>query len=679
MAGFTFRQHGLRFPRQELATSPDAAVRSARELGLDRVALKVVSPDILHKTDVGGVELDLAGDREIREGFDRVMRRVKALAPEARLDGVLVQEMVPPGVEAIIGLSRDPDFGPVLMFGLGGLLTELFRDVMFATLPVTEAHARRMVGSLRSRQLLEGYRGGPRVNPSMLVRLLVTVSEVGRTVADNLGSVDLNPVVLWSDDYRVVDEKVLFEQGSRTQCDEGPNAAHLAGFFSAKSVALVGASPVSGKIGYFIMDSLARHDYRGQVHPVNAHRDEVLGLKAWPSLSRIPDKVDLTVVATPLEGVPALVEECDAKDCRNMVVVSGGGKEIGGAGSDLEARIRETARRRQVRIVGCNCIGVFDGDSRLDTFFQTHERMVRPAPGSVAMITQSGTVGAMFLEAMEHIGVSRFASFGNRIDVDESDLLSYLAADSRTNVIAVYCEGFRSGFKFVNVAQQVTPAKPVVMFKAARTVEAARAAVSHTGFYGGSYEVARGCLIQAGVTVTDSVEGLVAASKALACLPAAGGGRVAMVSNGAGTTIQAVDLFPAHGLSLARLSDETVTELRSAYPEFYQVGSLVDVTGSATVYDYVVAIRDLVADPGVDIVMAWFVLQDAPLEDSLSQTLVELVRQSPKPIVCGAAGGPYTGKIRCELEIEQVPLLGSVEEWVTAAASLASRHQWRIT
>jgi 3-hydroxypropionyl-CoA synthetase (ADP-forming) len=284
-------------------------------------------------------------------------------------------------------------------------------------------------------------------------------------------------------------------------------------------------------------------------------------------------------------------------------------------------------------------------------------------------------VGAAFLEAMEHIGVSRFVSFGNRIDVDESDLLAYLADDPRTDVIAVYCEGFRSGAKFARTARTVTPKKPVVIYKSARTDEAAAAAVSHTGFYGGSYEVALGAFRQAGVIPVDSIEELVAATKALACLPVAGGNRVAMVTNGAGTAVQAVDILADYGLRLATLSPGTAADLRQAYPEFYQVGSIVDVTGSATTRDYMTGIERLAADPGVDLVLPWFVLQDTPLEDTFTEALVGLARRLHKPVVCGAAGGLYTQRTRTILEKQGMPLYGSVREWVAAAMSLAARGE----
>ena len=256
----------------------------------------------------------------------------------------------------------------------------------------------------------------------------------------------------------------------------------------------------------------------------------------------MPDDVELVVAVVDLKWVPELIEETAAKGAHNLVIVSGGGKELGGEREELEGRIKTRAAEAGVRVIGPNCIGIFDGQSRLDTFFQVHERMVRPPAGKVAMITQSGTGGCAFLEAAS-FGVSKFVSYGNRVDVDEADLLAYLAEDRHTAVIACYVEGFDQGRKFLETARWVAERKPVVIFKAARSRQGARASVSHTGFFGGSHAVCRGAFRQAGLLEVDSMEELLAAAKALAMQPEARGPRLAMISNGAGTLVQAIDLL----------------------------------------------------------------------------------------------------------------------------------------
>jgi 3-hydroxypropionyl-CoA synthetase (ADP-forming) len=397
-----------------------------------------------------------------------------------------------------------------------------------------------------------------------------------------------------------------------------------------------------------------------------------MGLSAYPNLASTPADTDLVVAVVDLYLIPELIEETAAKGVYNLVIVSGGGKELGGERKELESRIKERASQLGVRVIGPNCIGVFDGKSRLDTFFQVHERMLRPPAGKVAMITQSGTVGCAFLEEAT-FGVSKFVSYGNRVDVDEADLLAYLAQDPDTAVIACYVEGFDQGRKFLETARQVTKEKPVVIFKAGQSQQGARASISHTGFFGGSHKVCQGAFKQAGLIEVDSMEELLAAAKALALQPEAQGPRIAMISNGAGTMVQAIDLLEDYDLIMSDLSSQTVEKLTEVYPPYYLVQNPVDVTGSATSRDYRMGIEALIADPHIDLIMPWFVFQDTPLDEGIVEALADLSRTSSKPILCGAMGGPYTKEMSKAIEARGIPLFGGVRQWLAAARALS--HQ----
>jgi 3-hydroxypropionyl-CoA synthetase (ADP-forming) len=298
--------------------------------------------------------------------------------------------------------------------------------------------------------------------------------------------------------------------------------------------------------------------------------------------------------------------------------------------------------------------------------------MLRPKPGRVAMLTQSGTIGVNFLEDAVGLGVSKFVSYGNRTDVDEADLLTYLAEDPETDLIALYVEGFEDGRKFLEAARQVARVKPIVIFKVGRTERAARASVSHTGFFGGSYAVVRGAFAQAGLIAVDSYEELFATAKALAMQPPARGPRVAMIGNGAGCMVQGIDLLRSYGLELPELSSESISNLTGVYPPFYIVQNPIDVTGSASSTDYEVGIETLLKDPNVDIVMPWFVFQDTPLGEDIDQKLGRLSRSFGKPILAGAMGGPYTDKMSRAVEAEGIPVFHSVRDWIAAARGLAA-------
>jgi 3-hydroxypropionyl-CoA synthetase (ADP-forming) len=307
----------------------------------------------------------------------------------------------------------------------------------------------------------------------------------------------------------------------------------------------------------------------------------------------------------------------------------------------------------------------------MDTFFQVQERLQRPVAGRIAMITQSGTVGCVFLEQAAGLGISKFVSYGNRTDVDEADLLAYLADDPETDIIAMYVEGLEDGRKLLAAAKQVTRKKPVVAMKVGRTERSARASMSHTGFFGGAYGVVQGAFQQAGMIPVDSMEALWATSKAIAMQPRARGNRVAMISNGAGSMVQGIDLLGQNGLEIPELAEGTLRSLAARYPPYYIVQNPIDVTGSGTSTDYEVGIEAMLQDPNIDIAMPWLVLQDTPLEEDIAQKLGRLTRAYDKPILVGAMGGPYTQRMAKAIEAEGVPVFQSVGAWIAAARGLA--------
>jgi 3-hydroxypropionyl-CoA synthetase (ADP-forming) len=669
----SLQDYGFIAPRSATATSADDAGKLARTIGFP-VALKVASPDVLHKTEVGGVELGITSPEAVGAAYERILGTVAERRPSARIDGVRVEEMLAGGLEVIIGLKNDPQFGPVIMFGLGGVLTEVLDDVSFRVLPITAEDARQMVMEIRGTRVLQAFRGRTPVSADLLVNLLLNAARFGLDLGERLDAVDLNPVLVWEDRHVVLDLKVVLGQEPTSAAAFRPvDTDHLATFFEADSVAVVGASDTPGKIGHAVLDSLANHEFQGRVFPVNPARTTIQGLTSYSSLSAIPDSVQLVVCTVDLEVVPALMSECASKGIHNLIVVSGGGKELGGDRAALEAKVRRLARELEVRVIGPNCLGVFDGISRLDTFFQPRTRMSRPPAGRVAMLTQSGTVGISFLEDAKSFGVSKFVSYGNRADVDEADLLAHLAEDPDTAVIALYVEGFENGRGFLAAARRAAAEKTVVIFKSGRSAPAASAALSHTGFLAGSYKVAEGAFRQAGLIAVDTYEELVAAAKALALQPRAHGNRVAMMGNGIGTIVQALDRIGSSGLQLATLAPSTVQLLRELYPPFYIVQNPLDVTGSATSEDYRVGIQALLDDPGVDIVMPWFVFQDVPLGEDVAARLASLDLSAGKPIVGAAMGGAFTRRMSLEIEGVHIPMFQSVGDWIAAARALSPR------
>jgi 3-hydroxypropionyl-CoA synthetase (ADP-forming) len=665
-------EYEIRVPRYALVANADEAVNKAKELGYPLVA-KIVSPQILHKTDVGGIRVGLKSEAEVRQTFEDLYTR---LSKQYKVKGVLLERMVTQGIELIVGLQNDSQFGPVIMVGLGGIYTEIFKDVVFRILPITNAEATSMIEDLRGKQILKGFRGAEPIDIEMLSNALVKIGRLGTDMAAYYESIDFNPVIVYPNDYYVVDAKMILREKPNPEAISKslPDSSHMDLFFNARSVALIGASPEIGKVGNSVLESLVKHDYKGKVFPVNAKGyPEIMGIKAYKSLDEINEPIDIVIVTVDLKYVPDLLKSSGKKGIHNMVIISGGGKELGGERADIEQQIKELSNQLKIRIIGPNCIGIFNGENRLDCAFQGHHRMLRPRNGEVAFLSQSGTVGIAFMETSDAFGMSKMISYGNRSDVDEADMIWYLSEDPQTKVIGLYVEGLGDGRKFINTAKNVIREKnkPIVVFKNGRTDRGAKQAASHTGSLGGSYNIVKGSFDQVGIISVDSYEELTGSLKALTWQPIPKGNKVAMVTNGAGPIIAAIDQFERLGLQLAQLSEQTLNSFKEHYPTTYVIGNPCDITGSANSDDYKFAIQAFMDDENVDIIMPWFVFQDDPLEESIVDVLATFQKQKRKPILVGAMGGPFTHKISKQIEDSNVPAYHSVTSWITAAGSLA--------
>jgi 3-hydroxypropionyl-CoA synthetase (ADP-forming) len=665
-------EYGIKVPPFALVSTTQEAADKAKQLGFPLVA-KIVSPEILHKTDVKGVRVGLKSEQEVRDAFDDMYGR---LSTKYHTKGVILERMVDPGLEVIVGLQNDPQFGPVIMFGLGGINTEIFKDVAFRVLPITPKDTEEMIENLKGKSMLKGFRGSEPVDLAIVSDMLMKIAKLGTDAAAYYESVDFNPVILYPHDYFVVDAKILLREKPEPQIisNAEPDSSYMDLFFNARSVALIGASPEAGKVGNSVLHSLAKHDYKGKVFPVNAKGyQEIMGIKAFKSLDDINEPVDVVVVTVDLKFVPDLLRSCGRRNIHNMVIISGGGKELGGDRAAIENEIKKLSSEQKVRIIGPNCIGMFNAENRLDCAFQGHERMLRPQRGEVAFLSQSGTIGIAFMETSDSFGMSKMISYGNRSDVDEADMIWYLGEDPSTKVIGLYVEGLGDGRKFMNAAKRVILErnKPILVFKNGRTIRGAKQAASHTGSLGGSYNVVRGALEQARIISLDSYEELTGSLKALTWQPVPRGNRVAMITNGAGPVIAAIDNFERLGLAVAEISNKTIKDLKEHYPPTYVIGNPCDITGSATADDYRFAIQAFMDDPSVDIIMPWFVFQDDPLEESIVDVLQGFHKQRLKPILVGAMGGPFTQKMSKRIEDTNVPVYHSVITWVTAAGSIA--------
>ncbi len=412
------KTYSMKIVKSVITSSKEEAASKAALLGYP-VALKIESPDILHKSDIGAVKLNIKDEKQLFIAYDEVMTSARKHYPQAEIEGISIQEMLPEGFEVIIGYTTNRVFGPCIMAGMGGIFTEAVKDIAFRALPITKADACSMVKELKfSTTLLKGFRHIKKVPIDTIADVLLKAAKLAEDNLEEIESFDINPAIFYGDDYRIVDFKYTQKKPQKTYIEK-PDVENIDKFFTASSIAVVGASPVNTKLGYTVLNNLLTNGYKGKVYPVNPKYDEILGLKSFPDLASIYGEVELVIVLVSLNFVASLLEQCSKKGTKNMVIISAGGKESGNV--TLEEDIKNAAKKYGVRIIGCNCIGVFDANTRVDSMFFSYQNMRRPKPGGICMMSQSGTVGLCALDILPKL--SQFASYGNRIDVDEADLL----------------------------------------------------------------------------------------------------------------------------------------------------------------------------------------------------------------------------------------------------------------
>jgi acetyl coenzyme A synthetase (ADP forming)-like protein len=375
-------------------------------------------------------------------------------------------------------------------------------------------------------------------------------------------------------------------------------------FFEPDSVAVIGASRDPSKTGHVILKNIVEGGYKGRIYPINPSASEILGLKCYKSVLEVPENIDLAVVVVPARLVPSVIDELGVKKVKAAVIISGGFRETGTQeGRRLEEELKNKAISNNVRVLGPNCQGVNNPHVGLCASWP----LIR-SRGPLAIVSQSGTIAAAFeLWAEEEgIGVSKMAALGNKIDVDETDLLEYLRDDAETRAIAMYIESVRDGRRFLRVATETSLKKPVVVLKSGRTPSGVRAVASHTGSLAGSYAIYYSAFRKAGIAVADTIEELYDIAKGLALLPRTDGERIQIVTSSGGSGIVSVDYAEMLGLRLASLEESSRESLRSELPTHCIVGNPLDLTGDADAERYDKVLKVLVKDPNIDVILTIF-------------------------------------------------------------------------
>ena len=414
----------------------------------------------------------------------------------------------------------------------------------------------------------------------------------------------------------------------------------LDALFNPSSIAVVGASTKLHTVGNDLVQNLIAHKFTGSVYPINPKAPDILGLKAYPSLTDLPEPVELIAVAVPATAVFGVVEQARDIGVKAMVLLSAGFKETGKEGLELERQLTQAVREAGIALVGPNCLGVINADPRIQLNATFARKM--PQHGKLAFISQSGALCTSVLDYAEErqIGFSKFISFGNKADVNEIDLLSYLAEDDNTRVIAMYLEDITNGQAFIETARRIfwQSGKPILCLKSGRSPEGAKAVSSHTGSLAGSDSVYDAIMIQGGVQRVDRISELFDYAALYTTQPLAKGKRLGIITNAGGPGIMATDAAIRVGLQLASLSPQTKDKLRADLPAAAALGNPVDVVGDARADRYQAAVRTVLEDPEVDMGLVILTPQSMTEIEDTARIIPEAVKGLGKPVVCSFMG-----------------------------------------
>jgi acetyltransferase len=595
--------YGVAVARELLADDAEAAGRAASKIG-GRVVLKLCGDAIAHKTERGLVRLGLAGEAAVREAGAELLARARPEDGDVKL---LVAEQVEGARELIAGLVRDPQLGPCVMLGLGGVLTEALGDVVFASAPLSEREADAMVASLQARRLFtEPFRGEPALDRAALAALLVGLGRLAVERPD-VASVDLNPLIVRDGVPVAVDALVeLGEPATLHVAPEVPSDADVLErfrpLFHPRGVIVAGASSHPAKFGFVTLHNLRRFGFEGEIFPINREGTEVLGEPTLKDASEVPEgAADLVFVCTPNKANVDLLRTCAKKGVRAAFVTSAGYGEAGEEGKALQRELVAVADELGMVMAGPNGQGV------ISTSRSMCAQIVAPypPPGPISVVSQSGNLVSSFLNyaVQTGVGVSKAISCGNSAQTWLADYLEYFGADPETRVALAYLEGLADGPRFIDVARRLTARKPLVLVKGGAAAEGARAAASHTGSLATNDKVFDGVARQLGVLRAPSIEEAFEWAATLATQPLPRGRRTVVFTTVGGWGVLSADACAAAGLELVALPEEVKERIDAMVPARWSRSNPIDLAGGET-RDTIPEVLDLVtAHPDVDAVI----------------------------------------------------------------------------
>ena len=450
---------------------------------------------------------------------------------------------------------------------------------------------------------------------------------------------------------------------------------NLEPFFKAKSIAVIGVSKSSEKVGHVIFRNFIDGGFAGKVYAVNPNAEEILGRKSYKSILDIEEHIELAIIAVPAETILKVVDECGKKHIKHVVIITAGFKEIGN--NVLDAKLEKLLAKHKILCIGPNCLGTFDPTTSLDSLFLPRYRLQRPKPGSISFITQSGAVGSAIMDYATNQGYnfSKFISYGNAMNVDESDILEYLGQDDETKVICMYLEAVKDGKKFLETARRVSKKKPVIAIKGGITEAGSKATLSHTGSLAGAAEVYFGAFKQAQIIRARTLQEMFEFAKILDKCMVPVGNRVQIITNGGGYGILSTDAVINSGLEMAQMSAKTKAVLKKQFPPVVIVSNPMDLIGDATTERYEKAITACLDDKNIDVLLVILLYQTPLLSTDVVNVIIEANDMKKKPIIIVSTGGEFTELLSDNLEKNNIPHFDFPDNAVAAIKQLVEYYK----
>lgn len=669
------RKYGISVPEHSLAHSPEEAVSAAATIGYP-VVLKVVSAEVVHKSDAGGVVSSVSDESGVRQAFTGIQRTVAERVPGARIDGILVEKRLSGGLELLLGGRTDPSFGKVVTFGIGGTLVELLRDVAIRVLPLVDDEIPSFIHEIRGYRLIRGYRGEAPRDEGSLVRAVRSICRMFEE-RDDIVEFDINPLLLFAKGVSAVDARfyevpvAAQRVPSMASHVETPPAgrALAADLFYPRSIAVVGASANPEKIGYAVLRNL--HGFPGKLYGVNPSARRILDHEVFATTSSIPGGVDMVVVAVPSTEVPHVLEDAGRGGARLAVVISAGFREIGGSGIDLERGLVESARKANLRCVGPNCLGIILPHHQINATFDP----ATPRPGHIAFISQSGAIITTMVDwsLRQSLGLSAVISVGNQADLGFADYLRFAEADPDTKTIVLYIEEIKDGRAFLETAREISGRKHIIAIKSGSSSQGQKAASSHTGSLAGSYQVYRAAFRQAGVIAVDSLKEAFQTGQLLASEDYPAGKRAIVMSNAGGFCVLASDYAEKYGLEIAELPADVLSELDGILTAEWSHENPMDLVGDAHADRYarvfdVMTRREEFWDTAFIVAVPTTSLDPR----HLAQEVVRFSRRTSKMVVCCLLGGDSMQSGVNAVRAEHIPNFDELEEAFRTVGHVAS-------